>query len=194
MQTSLFLGGGISKIFPPENTSLALKILENGAVLSEYHPDSPHLPGNFPARNRIIAGLSLGVLVTEAAQDSGSLITARLALEQGREVFAVPGPITSTVSEGTADLIKEGARVVTKVEDILEELGIEQYQITNDKLQMTNLSEMENQILKCLENETMHIDEICRQLKKPASEVSAHLIKMEIQGFIKNLGGGNYTN
>lgn len=192
-RTLAVLGGGINSIFPPDNTSLAQKIISQGAVLSEYHPDSPHLPGNFPARNRIIAGLSQGVLVTEAASDSGSLITARLALEQGREVFAVPGPITSTVSEGTADLIKDGARVVTRIEDILEELGVEVKSV-KEKVNNGQLSEIENKILNCLENETMHIDEICRQLNKPASEVSSSLIKMEIQGFVKNLGGGNYTH
>lgn len=192
-RTIAVLAGGINHIFPPQNTALAQKISENGAYLSEYPLDYPHLSGNFPSRNRIISGLSAAVLVTEAAEDSGSLITARLALDQGREVFAVPGPITSSLSQGPASLIKEGAKLVTNSNDILEELGIEKYSMPNIKLQISNLSQTENQILQSLENEQKHIDEISRNLKLKSSEVSAALIKMEILGMVKNLGGGNYT-
>lgn len=124
-RTLAVLGGGVNNIFPPENRSLAEKIANGfGAVISEFPPDSPSLPGNFPLRNRIISGLSLATLVVEAAEGSGSLITARLALEQGREVFAVPGPITSYLSKGPIDLIKMGARPVSDAKEILEELGI----------------------------------------------------------------------
>lgn len=124
-RTLAVLGGGVNNIFPPENRSLAEKIASGfGAVISEFPPDSPSLPGNFPLRNRIISGLSLATLVVEAAEGSGSLITARLALEQGREVFAVPGPITSYLSKGPIDLIKMGARPVSDANEILEELGI----------------------------------------------------------------------
>jgi DNA processing protein len=194
-RTIAVLGGGLNKIFPPENKSLALEIASgNGAVLSEFPPDYPSVAGNFPARNRIISGLSMAVLVTEAAEDSGSLITARYALEQGREVFAVPGPITSSLSKGPADLIRDGARLTFSVDDILEELGITSAQSAKLKVQsLTSLSEFENKILECLSNENKHVDEVCRELKKSISEVSSALLKMEILGLIKNLGGGTYS-
>lgn len=193
-RTLAVLGGGVNRIFPPENTRLALKIIDGkGAILSEYPPDYPSLSGNFPSRNRIISGLSKAVLVTEAAEDSGSLITARLALDQGRDVFAVPGPITSSLSEGTASLIKEGAKLTSRIEDILDELGINQNQKSNIKDQKgLNFTKEEKQILQCLENEQKHIDEICRELKISTSQLSALLIKMEILGAVKNLGGGIY--
>lgn len=193
-RTLAVLGGGLHKIFPSENVSLAEKIIEgHGAVISEFPPNHPSLPGNFPSRNRIIAGLSLAVLVTEAAEDSGSLITARFAAELGRDVFAVPGPITSSLSKGPLDLIKEGARVVYRSQDILEELGIEK--MSNVKFQMSNdssFSEEEKKVLQVLENETRHIDEIGRMLNFSSAQISATLLKMEISGLVQNLGGGIY--
>jgi len=122
-KTMAVLGGGLDLIYPPEHQDLAKRIVESGgAIVSEFPLGTPAVAGNFPARNRIISGLSLGVVVTEAAQKSGSLITASKAAEQGREVFAVPGPITSPLSAGTTELIKKGAKPVTKIDDILEEL------------------------------------------------------------------------
>lgn len=186
------LGGGLNKMFPPENTRLAAEIAEGrGAVLSEFPPEYPSLAGNFPSRNRIISGLSLGVLVTEAAEDSGSLITARVALDQGREVFAVPGPITSSLSKGPSILIKDGAKLVYEIEDILEELGLDGMSRGRD-LGSVELTEVERAILEALQNETKHIDEICRELQKASPIISASLIKMEIMGIVKNLGGGSY--
>lgn len=194
-KTIAVLGGGLDNIFPSENAQLAEKIHSGfGSVISELPPDYPALPGNFPARNRIISGLSSAVLVTEAAQDSGSLITAREALDQGREVFAIPGPITSATSKGTSLLIKQGATLVTEPEEILEELGIEK--VSSSNLQVSDnfqLSNEEQSILKALENEVKHLDEICRQLSLATPLVSASLIKMEIKGLVKNLGGGLYT-
>lgn len=195
-KTIAVLGGGLNNIFPPENRSLAAKIADNfGAVISEFPPNYPSLPGNFPARNRIISGLSLGVLVIEAAEDSGSLITARSALEQGREVFAVPGPITSSLSKGPIDLIKEGARAVFSPEEILEELGLlsnmsnwSSTTVMSDR----NLSEEEKQVLEVLENETRHIDEIGRELNFPSPKISALLLKMEISGLVQSMGAGIY--
>lgn len=190
-KTIAVLGGGLSKIFPSENIRLAEKIASGfGAILTEFPPSYPHLAGNFPARNRIIAGLSKGVLVTEAAEDSGSLITARLALEQGREVFAVPGPITSSMSEGTSVLLKDGAKLVSSVADILDELGVKK--VSQVKATDLNLSKEEIEILEFIRDEGKHVDEIARTLKRQIAEVSGVLLKLEILGVVRNLGAGNY--
>lgn len=192
-RTLAVLGGGLKKIFPPENTTLARQISDGlGAVISEFPPDALSLPGNFPARNRIIAGLSRAVLVTEAAEDSGSLITAKLALEQGREVFAVPGPITSDLSSGPLVLIKQGARLVTEAGEILEELGFDQPQDLPEEKAVLTLLGNEQKIFDYL-SESKHIDEICRELNLSVAMVSASLIKMEIKRLVKNLGGGFYS-
>lgn len=193
-RTIAVMGSGLNNIYPPENIKLANTIIEGqGAVISEFPPEYTSLPGNFPARNRIISGLSLGILVTEAAIDSGSLITARLALEQGREVFAVPGPINSDLSRGPADLIKEGARLVFEPQDILEELGLDRVQSQASRVQnLENLSKEEISILEFLENDNKHIDEVCRGLSLSAPVVSGTLLKLEIQGIVRNLGGGFY--
>lgn len=190
-RTIAVLGGGLNNIFPSENTTLAQKIAAGaGAVVSEFPPNSPTLPGNFPSRNRIIAGLSKAVLVTEAAVDSGSLITARIAVREGREVFAVPGPVTSLYSRGPINLIKMGAKAVFEPKEILEELGINQVQ--NSASPKQQLSVEEKKILEVLENETRHLDEIGRMLNYPSSKISAILLKMEISGLVQNLGSGNY--
>ncbi|MBI2593231.1 DNA-protecting protein DprA [Candidatus Daviesbacteria bacterium] len=190
-KTLAVLGGGLNQIFPSENLGLAEKIASGfGAVLTEFPPSYPHLAGNFPARNRIISGLSKGVLVTEAAEDSGSLITARLALEQNREVFAVPGPITSSMSEGTSFLLKEGAKLVSSAQDILDELGIKPRSKVN--LSTLNLTKEEAEILDLIKDESRHVDELSRILKKPIAEISGILLKLEIIGIVKNLGAGNY--
>lgn len=123
-RTIAVLGCGVDLVYPPENKNLAQEIVKNGAVVSEFPLGFPPIAPNFPARNRIVSGLSLGVLVTEGAVDSGSLITAGQAAEQGREVFAVPGPINSKMSEGTNKLIKEGVHPTTEVADLLEILNI----------------------------------------------------------------------
>ena len=193
-RTIAILGGGLNRLFPPENLDLAKKIADGyGAVMSEFPPDYPALAGNFPARNRIISGLSKAVLVTEAASDSGSLITAGCASEQGREVFAVPGPITSYLSNGPIDLIKMGARAVTSADEILEELGVNRVQNAEFRVKSeTNLSHDEKKVLDILENESLHIDEICRKLGLPASSISGYLLKMEIAGIVTSLGSGNY--
>lgn len=192
-RTIAVLGGGLNNIFPPENRGLAAKIADGfGAVISEFPPDYPSLPGNFPARNRIISGLSLGVVVIEAAEDSGSLITARLALEQGREVFAVPGPVTSDLSKGPVDLIKQGAMAVFSPDEVLEELGIGKVISDKGKVISENLSEEEERVLGVLENENRHIDEIGRELKFAAPKISALLLKMEISGLVQSVGAGVY--
>lgn len=120
--TIAVLGSGIDSIYPAEHLRIANQIVENGALISEFPLGTRASPGNFPIRNRIISGLSLGVVITEAAEKSGTMITASFAADQGREVFAVPGPITSPYSAGTSALIRKGAKIVTNINDILEEL------------------------------------------------------------------------
>lgn len=194
-KTIAVLGGGLNKIYPPENIPLADDIAYNfGCVLSEFPPDYPHLAGNFPARNRIIAGLSQAVLVTEAAEDSGSLITARFAADQGKDVFAVPGPINSTLSQGPLSLIKDGAKLVTSVDDILSELGVSKNGNKEINAEVLNqLSDLERLVLELLSLESKHLDELSRELKITSAQISAILIKLEISGLVKNLGSGVYT-
>lgn len=188
--TIAVLGGGLNNIFPPENQQLAQEILKKGAIVSEFPPDAPHLPANFPSRNRIIAGLSQGTVVTEADIDSGSLITAQITLDDNRPVFAVPGPITSQMSKGCHLLIKNGATLTTSVNDIFDQLSIN---ATSDRHRPdpSNLSDFEKQILSLLETE-IQIDDLARTLKLPASKISASLVKLELTGFVSNLGNGNF--
>ncbi|KKR51206.1 MAG: protecting protein DprA protein [Candidatus Curtissbacteria bacterium GW2011_GWA1_40_16] len=190
-RTIAVLGSGLDNIYPPENRRLAEEVVKNGAIVSEFPLGFPALPNNFTARNRIISGLSLGVLVTEAAVDSGSLITAGYAAEQGREVFAVPGPVTSKTSEGANNLIKDGVHVATSAEDILEVLDIERKRVQlpvardqgpKDKNQAA--------ILAILDGGTKHVDAIAKEVKLPIEQVSAALSMMELSGFVKNYGSG----
>jgi DNA processing protein len=191
-RTIAVLGGGVNKIYPYENNDLAKKIIAGGGVvMSEYPPEFESLPGNFPSRNRIISGLSVGILVTEAASDSGSLITARVALEQGREVFAIPGPVTSSLSKGPIELIREGGRVVYAPDEIIEELGLRS--LPQKQINQQSLDKEERAILALLENESMHIDEICRSLQISSPSGMGILLKMEIAGLVRNLGGGVYS-
>lgn len=151
--------------------------------------------GLFPARNRIISGLSLGVIVTEGADDSGALITARNAAEQGREVFAVPGPITSRYSRGPSKLLKNGAKLVEHVEDILEELHLPHTLTStlNKKHDLAGLTKEETCIISCLENQQLHIDELIRASKLSIEKVSAALTILEMKKIIRDVGDKEYT-
>jgi DNA processing protein len=192
-RTIAVLGGGMSRIYPPENFELAKEITQAGALVSEYAPDTPSTPGNFPARNRIISGLSLGVLVTEAGEDSGSLITASLAAEQGREVFAVPGPIYSKLAHGPAKLIKEGAKLVASIDDILEELNLEKTALTKNKELVKGDSVEEQVLIDLLTDEPNHVDQLILKSKFQAAKVSSLLSVLEIKGKVKALGNGKFS-
>ena len=155
----------------------------------------PPTKGSFPARNRIIAGLSIGVLVTEGAEDSGSLITANYAFELGRKVFAVPGPITSSLSKGPFRLIQKGAKLVTTPQDIIDELGIKNHELRIGKIKTKIAVETkeEKKILEILENEALHFDEIVRKSQLDSSKIGSLLSIMEIKGLVKTTDGGFYN-
>jgi len=189
-KTIAVLGNGVDLPFPSNNKGLYDRILKSGgAIISEFPPGEPPSKGSFPSRNRIIAGLSDGVLVTEGAKDSGSLITANYGLEFGRKVFAVPGPITSSLSAAPLRLIEKGAKLVVSPEDVLRELKVKSAKLKVDGKKFASLSLEEKKIVKLLENENLHFDEIVRRLKLDSSKLATILSMMEIKGFIKNSGG-----
>ncbi len=200
-------GTGLDRVYPAKNREIAHKIAENGVLVSEYAPGTPPLPGNFPRRNRIISGLSMGVLVVEAALQSGSLITARLATEQGREVFAVPGSIHHPLAKGCHVLIREGAKLVETAAHILEELGgfvnnlaapeSQPEQIVNLKQEtelnsVNNVDEEYKQVLKCVDFEPTSVDKVVERSGLTADAVCSMLLVLELQGYVKALSGGYY--
>ncbi|MBI2852784.1 MAG: DNA-protecting protein DprA [Chloroflexi bacterium] len=184
---------GLDIVYPVENTELARRIMSNGMLVSEYPIGTKPRPDNFPRRNRIMSGLSLGVLVIEADETSGAMITAHLALEQNREVFAVPGSILSPTSRGTNKLIQEGAKLVRDYRDILEELNLTAVAHQIEMKELVPPSETEAQLLKHLGAEPVHIDDICRASALPVSTVSSTLAMMELKGLVKQVGAMNYT-
>ncbi|OGH13620.1 MAG: DNA protecting protein DprA [Candidatus Levybacteria bacterium RIFCSPLOWO2_02_FULL_37_10] len=195
-KTIAVLGCGVDCCNPSENLSLYKRIIEEGgAVISELPLSHPPTKGSFPARNRIIAGLSIGVLVTEGAEDSGSLITANYAFELGRKVFAVPGPITSSLSKGPFRLIQKGAKLVTTPQDIIDELGIKNHELRIGKIKTKIAVETkeEKKILEILENEALHFDEIVRKSQLDSSKIGSLLSIMEIKGLVKTTDGGFYN-
>ncbi len=187
------MGGGLDTIYPAENTNLARSIIKNGALISEYRLGTRPKPENFPRRNRIMSGLSLGVLVVEAGDTSGALITAHLALEQNREVFAIPGSILSPASRGANHLIQEGAKLVRDFTDILEELNLTAVAEQLEMRELVPSSDTEALLLKKLGAEPIHIDELCRLSALPASTVSSTLAIMELKGMVKQVGAMNYA-
>ncbi|PKM91606.1 DNA-protecting protein DprA [Candidatus Falkowbacteria bacterium HGW-Falkowbacteria-1] len=196
-QTIAVLGSGIDKksIYPRDNYGLAKEIIKNnGLIISEFSPQTPGFPYNFPTRNRIIAGLSKYTLIVEAGKKSGSLITAKYALEEGREVLSVVGDIYSHTSLGTNELAKEGAHVITKVEDILALFGNLPIIKDNPTQKYQAENELEKKILKILEQNKMNIDEICLTLEDDVSKITKTLSILEIKGAIKDSGGKNYRS
>lgn len=189
--TLAVLGCGIDQIYPPENERLYHRIAERGALISEYPPGAPPLAAHFPGRNRIISGLCRGVLVVEAAAGSGSLITVDFALEQGREVFAVPAPVFSPTSQGVNQLLKEGARLVTEAADILEVLWPQRPRSHPPSHQASSL-ELPPQLRmlhELLGAEPLHVDELVRRSGLTPREVSASLLDLELQGGVEQLPG-----
>ncbi len=200
------MGSGLDVPYPPENYVLMQKLASSGAVVSEFTPGTGPNKENFPRRNRIISGLSLGVLVVEAGKNSGSLITANYALDQGKEVFAIPGNISSAVSSGTNELIKSGAKVVTGIDDIIEELApvlkgfLSREAISNASGQeparqaelKAALAPGERQVVEALGPEPVHIDEIARQLGMGASQIMGILLQLELKGIVKQVAGKKF--
>lgn len=182
------LGCGVDIVYPQDNLKYYREMAKKGALVSEFPIGTKPLPGNFPARNRIISGLSQGVLVVEARQRSGALITVDYALEQGRDVFAIPGNINQPCSYGTNTLIKEGAKLVMKVEDILEELPDYIMSPKSETLSM-QLDFLETQVYNALDSEAKHIDEIANITGLNMGQLSSILTKLEMKGAIKGLPG-----
>jgi len=193
-KTIAVLGNGLDEksIYPRNNLNLSREIEESGMLISEYPIGTQAGPLTFPARNRIVAGLSLGTLVVEAGESSGALITAQMALNANREVFSVPGQIFSLQSVGTNNLIKKGARLVSGLKDILEELNMSLQKETGEKIPRIPATENEKVLLEILSPEPIHIDNISKLSKLGTAEVSSALSMMEIKGWVKNIGGQNY--
>jgi DNA processing protein len=194
-RTVAVLGSGLDVLYPPENRGLAQRIVDEGrgAIVSEFPLGTQPEALNFPSRNRIISGLSLGVLVVEAGEKSGALITVTFALEQGRDVFAVPGPITSRMSDGPNGLLKQGAKCVTSARDILEELDMEMVTEHVEAVRSLPADPTERMLLEYLQDSTQHIDELTNRSGLPASTVSAVLTMMELKGMVRHLGGMQYA-
>lgn len=192
-RTVAVLGCGLDSIYPPENIGLAQEIIKSGgALLSEYPLGYPALRENFANRNRIVSGMSKAVIVIEGAEQSGTLLTASHAAEQGKTVFAVPGQITSPMSFAPHFLLKNGARIATDVNDIITDLDL-QFKVDRDKMErVLPGNKTEAAFLEILATEPMHLDEIVRISALPTSEVSARLTIMEMKGMVKSLGGGMY--
>lgn len=197
-------GCGLAKIFPPENKQLFEKISQSGACISELPLEYEPLAENFPPRNRIIAGLSLATIVAEAMPRSGALITARAALENSREVMAVPGKIDSPLSRGPHSLIKQGAKLVESVEDVIEALeylqkdfadfvsqaakqSVQKAEMPLFDITQLNLTETEKKIFDCLDSEPVHIEQMINQTGLAAGKVNASLVSLRLKGIVKQL-------
>lgn len=192
-RTIAVLGCGVDVVYPPEAARMAERIVEQGALVSDYPLGTRPDAANFPARNRIISGLSLGTIVVEAGLDSGALITAGFALDQGREMFAVPGSIYSQSSLGANRLIQRGeAQLITCFNDVLEELHLQQVTQQQQTREMLPQDETERALWAALSQEPAHIDELGRALELPISTLSSALMVMELKGLVRQVGNMSY--
>jgi DNA processing protein len=205
-RTVAVLGSGLDVIYPREHKELARQIAQRAAVLSEFPLGTPPLPGHFPQRNRIVSGLALGTIVIEAAERSGSLISARLAAEENREVFAVPGPISAPNSRGVHRLIQNGAKLVTHISDVIEELRPDVRAMLQRSTPPCDepasgattrgaLEPDEKAVLEALtRNGTLDAERLVVMIGLPPDRVGAALVGLEIQGRIRSFGGGFYRS
>jgi DNA processing protein len=197
-RTIAVLATGLEEIYPPEHVELAEAVVKQGALVTESPLDQVSKPGLFPQRNRIISGLSLGVIIVEASRQSGALHTARHAMEQGREVFAVPGRIDSLASEGCHDLIRDGVQLVRGIDDVLESLGPLLGPVQNREGEQVHapreltLNDQERQILNHVSIEPTHVDQILEVAEIDASRVLATLTVLEMKRMVRRLSGGYY--
>lgn len=192
-RTLAVLGSGVDRIYPPEHHALAEKILERGAILSDYPPGTAPDASNFPPRNRIISGLSLAVVVVEAGETSGALITAEFAAGQGREVFAVPGNILAPQSKGTNRLIQQGAQPLLTPQDLMQALDLTRIGEHKAARKIIPGDAVEAQLLDVITEQPIHVDELQNRTGLPIEQVSATLALMELKGMVRQLGGMNYV-
>ncbi|MBL1262636.1 DNA-protecting protein DprA [Methylomicrobium sp. RS1] len=193
--TVAVVGTGPDRIYPAANKNLAMRIVETGAIATELPPGTPAKAHHFPRRNRIISGLCRGLLVVEAARESGSLITARLALEQNREVFAIPGSIHNPLARGCNALIREGAKLVETVQDIIEELG-QYYQEDMNYIppQEQSMLDLEQQtLLNLVMYDPTSIDDLVEKTGKSVETIASMLLILELNGYVSAVAGGCYT-
>ena len=187
------LGSGVDRIYPSENRALAEQMMQHGAILSDYPVGTAPEASNFPPRNRIISGLSMAVVVIEAGETSGALITAEFAAEQGREVFAVPGSILAPQSKGTNRLIQYGAQPLLTPQDLMQALNLAQVSAQKSARQILPTDEVEKQLLLALGSEPLHVDDLQSQTGLPVEKVSAALVMMELKGLVRQVGAMHYV-
>lgn len=192
-RTIAVLGSGIHDIYPREHRNLAQRIAEQGAIMSDNLPNAKPDRWNFPARNRIISGLSQGVLVVEAPERSGALITVDFAADQGRDVFAVPGPVNAASSAGCLKIMRDGARPVRDANDILEDLRLLRPELPDAEQPVLFIDDDDRRVLHVLTSAPLHIDDVVEASGLPLPRVSAILLTLELQGLATNAGAQHYT-
>jgi DNA processing protein len=199
-RTIAVLGSGVEKAYPPEHDTLYRRIVENGAVVSELPVGTKPMAFHFPARNRLISGMSLGIVVVEATEKSGSLITAATALEQGREVFAVPGEAGASRSRGCHQLIRQGAKLVETVDDIVEEIAPQLARRDGatatgapPRLLPPSAGDGARRIFDLLQENTLQVNQLIERTRLPAAEVLQILLDLELQGFVRQSPGHLYA-